>query len=196
MRKNIFFTFCFIWANIAFSQPHINTMNEFTKTDWTALNESAIKLIGTDWMLISAGSLETDFNMMTASWGGLGWLWEKPVAFIFVRPQRYTFQFTEREDYFTICFFEETYRDILLKMGSVSGRNFDKMHDSGLSPVSTENGSVGFSEAKIVIECKKVYSTVIQEEEFIDVDIVLSKYPKKDFHTMYIGEIINVWIKN
>ena len=188
----------FLLSMLAFSgiaQTNISDMKEFKKVSWEDLNDNAIRLIGNDWMLISAGSVDTDFNMMTASWGGLGWLWEKPVSFIFVRPQRHTFKFVEREEYYTITFYKEEYRLALKKMGSVSGRNFDKMHYEGLTAIKTENNSVAFKEAYIVIECKKSYSTVIQEDEFIDQDIVSEKYPNKDFHTMYVGEIVNVWMK-
>jgi len=177
------------------SQQTINEIDGFTKTDWKALNENPVKIIGHDWMLVTAGSLNDGFNMMTASWGGLGWLWEKPVAFIFVRPQRYTFEFTEKEDYFTLTFFESDYKKILGHMGSVSGRDFDKINNSGLTAVSTDNNSVAFKEARIVIECKKIFSTVLKEEDFDNRDIMQSMYPRRDFHTMYVGEIVNVWIK-
>jgi len=196
MKKQfVLIAFAILLSCSCISQTKTFTMENFTKTDWKALDENAIKLIGKDWMLVAAGNINDGFNMMTASWGGLGWLWEKPVAFIFVRPQRYTFQFTEKEDYFTLTFYEEQYRQILGKMGTVSGRDFDKMKDSGLTPVATENGSVGFAEARIIVECRKLYSTVIQEEDFHDKEVVESKYPQKDFHTMYVGEIVNVWIK-
>lgn len=167
----------------------------FRKVTWEELDENAIKLIGKDWMLISAGSMENGFNMMTASWGGLGWLWEKPVSFIFVRPQRFTFQFTEREDYYTVTFYDEKYRDVLRKMGTVSGRNFDKINNSGLTPVTTESGSVAFKEARIVLECKKLYASDILEDRFIDTVLAKRIYPQKDFHRMYVGEIMNVWVK-
>ncbi len=166
----------------------------FTNTGWQSLNDNVIKMIGTDWMLITAGNIG-NYNMMTASWGGLGWLWEKPVAFIFVRPQRYTHEFTEQEEYFTLTFFEETYRKILLNMGSVSGRDFNKMKDSGLSPLATTHGSVAFKEAKIIIECKKIYSANLQQEQFTDKELTQKIYPSGDFHTMYVGEIVNVWKK-
>lgn len=167
----------------------------FKKTTWEALNENAIKLIGQDWMLITAGNSDTSFNMMTASWGGMGWLWEKPVSYIFVRPQRYTYQFTEREPLYTVTFYEEKYRDILRKMGSVSGRNFDKMKNSGLTPFRTENGSVAFQEARIILECRKLYASEILEQSFVDTALAKKIYPNKDFHKMYVGEIVNVWIR-
>jgi flavin reductase (DIM6/NTAB) family NADH-FMN oxidoreductase RutF len=177
------------------SQNQINTMEAFEKTNWKALDENVIQMIGHEWMLVAAGNMDDGFNMMTASWGGMGWLWEKPVAFIFVRPQRYTFEFTERETFFTLTFYEAEYRNILAKMGSVSGRDFDKINNSGLTPVITENGSIGFGEARIVVECRKLYSTFLEEDEFHDSSVSDKMYPSKDFHKMYIGEIINVWIK-
>jgi flavin reductase (DIM6/NTAB) family NADH-FMN oxidoreductase RutF len=167
----------------------------FRKTTWEALDENAIRIIGKEWMLVGAGNKEKGFNMMTASWGGLGWLWEKPVSFIFVRPQRYTHEFTEREDYYTITFFEEQYKDVLRQMGTVSGRNFDKINNSGLTPFTTLNGSIGFREARIIVECRKLYADAIEEGAFADQALAERTYPNKDFHTMYVGEIVNVWVK-
>ncbi|MFH2142284.1 MAG: flavin reductase [Bacteroidota bacterium] len=170
-------------------------MKGYRQTTWEDLDENAIRLIGKDWMLISAGKMSTNFNMMTAAWGGLGWLWEKPVSFIFVRPQRYTFEFTEREAFYTVSFFEEKYREALNICGKKSGRNCDKVKESELSPVETPQGSIAFSQARIILECKKLYSTWINESDFIDKNVISLKYPEKDFHKMYIGEIVTVWIR-
>jgi flavin reductase (DIM6/NTAB) family NADH-FMN oxidoreductase RutF len=179
------------------SDKQLNTIeyHGFKKVSWEALNDNAIRIIGKEWMLVGAGNVEKGFNMMTASWGGLGWLWEKPVSFIFVRPQRYTFEFTEKEDYYTVTFYEETHRDMLRKMGTVSGRNFDKINQSGLTPFTTENGSIGFKEARLILECKKLYAGDILEGAFTDSLLAKKIYPSKDFHKMYIGEILNVWVK-
>lgn len=186
-------------ALITFSYTTIaqneSTMKGYKKTTWEALDENAVKLIGKDWMLISAGTIDTKFNMMTASWGGLGWLWEKPVSFIFVRPQRYTFEFTEKEAFYTVSFFEEKHRDALMVCGTKSGRDCDKVKESGLTPIPTPEGSVAFSEARIILECKKLYASWIKETDFVDKNVISSKYPEKDFHKMYVGEIITVWIK-
>ncbi|HOE04440.1 MAG TPA: flavin reductase [Bacteroidales bacterium] len=172
-----------------------NMTNTFEKTTWESLNDNAIRMIGKDWMLIGAGTKEQGFNMMTASWGGMGWLWEKPVSFIFVRPQRYTYQFTERENYYTVCFFSEEHREALKICGSKSGRDCDKVKESGLTPIFTPSGCVAFEEAVIILECKKLYAGNIEESNFVDTEVVKSKYPNKDFHKMYIGEIVNVWRK-
>lgn len=174
------------------AQPKISEMEEFEKVSWKELNDNAIRLIGKDWMLVSAGNMD-DYNMMTAAWGSLGWLWEKPVSLIYVRPQRHTHNYTEKEDYYTLTFYEEEYKDVLKKMGTVSGRDFDKMNYEKLTAVETENGSVAFKEAYLVLECKKLYSTVLEESEFIDKDLSAKVYPTKDFHTVYVGEIVNVW---
>ncbi|MFO7790075.1 MAG: flavin reductase family protein [Bacteroidota bacterium] len=177
------------------AQDQINDLDNFEKISWRDIDDNAIRLIGKDWMLVAAGSVETDYNMMTASWGSLGWLWQKPVSLIYVRPQRFTHNFTEREDFYTISFYEESQKDILKKMGTVSGRNFDKMDYEKLTPVATENGSVAFKEAYLIIECRKIYASVLDENDFVDKAIVEDMYPKKDYHTLYVGEITNVWKK-
>jgi flavin reductase (DIM6/NTAB) family NADH-FMN oxidoreductase RutF len=194
-KTNLFIFFVFFVFSSCISQTHINDMENFEKISWEQLDDNAIRMIGKDWMLISAGSTDNGFNMMTASWGGLGFLWQKPVSFIFVRPQRYTFEFTEKGEYYTMTFFEEEHRDILRHMGTVSGRDFDKINESGLTPVTTENGSTGFAEAKLIIECRKLYAGVINPDDFTDTDLDSTIYPSKDYHTMYIGEIVNVWRK-
>lgn len=177
------------------AQTNINDMKEFEKITWEELNDNAIRMIGHDWFLIGSGSIENGYNMMTASWGNIGWLWQKPVSIIYVRPQRYTHEYTEKEDFYTITFYKEEYKEILRLMGTVSGRDFDKINDSGLTAIETENGSVGFKEAYLILECKKLYCDVIKKENFYDPELSESIYPSKDFHTMYIGEIVNVWRK-
>ncbi|MDY0160048.1 MAG: hypothetical protein RBR64_01800, partial [Bacteroidales bacterium] len=99
--KNIIYLIAVLMLtwNCSDAQKQISDMENFEKISWQDLNDNAIRMIGKDWMLIAAGSVETDYNMMTAAWGGLGWLWEKPVSFIYVRPQRHTHNFTKREDY-------------------------------------------------------------------------------------------------
>jgi len=166
----------------------------FRKISYSEFNEEAIKLIGDEWMLVTAGTTG-NYNMMTANWGGLGWLWNKPVAFIFVRPQRHTFQFTERENYFTLTFFEEAQKDILRLMGSRSGRDFDKMNYEGLTAFETENGSIAFGEARLILECKKLFANRLSGDDFIDTELRERVYPQRDFHIMYIGEITGIWIK-
>ena len=157
------------------------------------LNENVFSAIGDDWMLITAGKPD-DFNTMTASWGTLGILWNMPVAICFVRPQRHTFGFTERSDYYTLSFLEEGHRDILQFCGTRSGRDTDKIAETGLLPRVTAKGGVYFEQCRLVLECKKLYSDRIKEDQFIIQNLISKNYPKKDFHKFYIGEIISCLI--
>jgi flavin reductase (DIM6/NTAB) family NADH-FMN oxidoreductase RutF len=150
------------------------------------LTDNPFKLIGSDWMLITAGTPES-FNTMTASWGGLGILWERKVATCFIRPTRYTFEFAERSPYFTLSFFEEQYRKSLTYFGTHSGRNTDKVKGAGLTPVK-EKAFIYYEEARLVLICRKLYYQDIVPERFLDPKIE-SMYPQKDYHRMYIGEI-------
>lgn len=163
------------------------------RIDINDVKQSATKLIGKDWMLITAGNSEK-CNTMTASWGGLGELWNKPVAFIFVRPTRYTYELIEQEKFFTLCFFEEKYRQVLQLCGTISGRKTNKISDSGLTPVTSENGSIYFQEAKLVLECKKLYYSDLNPDNFLD-EKIEKHYPHKDYHRAYVGEIVNAYMK-
>lgn len=163
-------------------------MSEFIAVTPEALTENTFELIGKDWMLITAGG-EGDYNTMTASWGGMGVLWNEPVSFIFIRPQRYTFEFTEKNGLFTLSFFDETYRSALRFCGSKSGRDFDKAAETGLTPVH-EDGLTYFAEAKLVLVCEKLYAQDLTAESFIDKSIIDKNYPNNDFHRMYVGKIV------
>ena len=148
--------------------------------------------IGTDWMLISAGSKDK-FNTMTASWGGLGILWNKNVSFAFVRPQRYTFEFLEKYDYYSLSFFDSSFKPVLKFCGENSGRNIDKIEQTGLTPI-LDGEAPYFSEAKKVMICKKLYSQFIDPKCFIDANIQ-SNYENKDYHKIYVGEIVSYKVK-
>lgn len=172
----------------------MNRNMSFKKIKATEISANAIQLIGYDWMLITAGTKE-HFNTMTAAWGGLGFLWKKPMAVIFIRPQRYTYEFTEKYESFSLCFFNEEYRDALQLCGTKSGRDMDKVKASGLTARQSQQGNIYFEEASLVIECRKVYFDDIKPGNFIDPDIQ-KNYPKFDYHRMYIGFITNCMIKN
>jgi len=158
------------------------------------IKDNSVTLFADDWAIITAGTPD-HFNMMTASWGCIGNLWNKPVAFCFIRPQRYTFEFTEREPIYTLTFFNETYRDKLQYLGTVSGRDEEKVKGSGLTPKILPSGNISFEEARLIIECKKIYNDFFDESNFIDTSIITNVYPTKDFHRIYIGEITEVWEK-
>lgn len=152
-----------------------------------------IKMLNDDWMLITAGDKDK-FNMMTASWGGLGMLYGKPVATCFINPTRYTYQLMETNDTYTFTFYTEAYREALRYCGTASGKDADKVKGSGLSPITTPEGSQAFSEAWLIIECRKLVSQSITPEA-ISNEEVKKQWMGKQLHKMYIGEIINVWIK-
>ena len=152
-----------------------------------------IKMVSNDWMLITAGGKEK-FNMMTASWGGIGVLYNKPVAICFINPARYTYQVIENSDTYTLTFYTEAYRDALKYCGSKSGRDEDKVKGSGLTPVETANGAMAFGEAWMIIECKKLVSQSISLDAINNKE-EQSKRASQPMHKMYIGEILNVWVK-
>jgi flavin reductase (DIM6/NTAB) family NADH-FMN oxidoreductase RutF len=168
-------------------------MKGYTSIAPAQLDESAFRLIGTDWMLVTAGTKES-FNTMTASWGGLGVLWNKNVSFIFIRPQRYTFEFVERADGYTLSFFDERHRSALQYCGAHSGREVNKVEKTGLTPVFTDSGSVGFEEARLILECGKLYWQDLDPAHFLDPDIE-KNYSKGDYHRMYIGEVLSCLVK-
>lgn len=169
-------------------------METFESLSPKEITDNIVRLIGFDWMLVTAGK-PGHYNMMTASWGGMGYLWNKPVVFVFVRPQRYTFEFMEERDTFTLSFFSETYREALNVCGTFSGREVDKTAKSGLTPMETEAGNITFEEARLVLECRKLYGEFLRPEAFTDAETAVKYYPGKDFHKVYVAEIVGVWKK-
>jgi flavin reductase (DIM6/NTAB) family NADH-FMN oxidoreductase RutF len=159
----------------------------FQTLDPESVQDNVFKLIGKDWMLITAGIRES-FNTMTASWGGMGVLWDKKVCFAFVRPTRYTFEFLEKSEFYTFSFLEEQYRDTLMYCGTKSGRDVNKVIETNLTPIFG-NGTVFFAEARLVMECRKIYVQDITPGNFLD-QTMNEYYPKKDYHRIYVGEII------
>ncbi len=157
------------------------------------IEENFIRLIGRDWMLVTAGK-PGDFNTMTASWGGVGELWNRPVAFVFIRPQRHTFRFTEREQWLTLSFFGEEFRPALQLCGTRSGRDCDKAAEAGLTPVATPQGNVTFAGASLVLECRKLYADDLRAASFADRTIIDKLYPGADFHRMYVVEIVTAFL--
>lgn len=157
-------------------------------------SENPFKLIGSDWMLITAKKGDKT-NMMTASWGGVGILWNKPVATIYVRPQRYTKEFIDNEEYFSLCVLPEEYRQILNYCGTKSGRDEDKISETKLTIDESEKAPI-FKESRLVLICKKLYAQDLTEQSFIDKSLVEKNYKAKDFHTMYIAEIEKILTNN
>lgn len=145
------------------------------------------------WLLLTAGDLASEqFNLMTVAWGSFGTMWSRPFAQVVVRPTRHTFAFTERFDTFTLCAFPELCRPVLKLMGTRSGRDLDKIHDSGLTPLpSLAVAAPGFAEAELVVECRKIYWDDIRPGNFLEPDLERN-YPDRDYHRIYFGEILAV----
>lgn len=159
------------------------------------LTENTFRMIGDDWMLITAMDPATGkYNTMTASWGGFGVLFHKPVAYIFIRPQRYTKEFVDKTDSVTLSFFGGEMRKALQICGSKSGRECDKIKEAGLSPF-IDGKIVGFREADKIFVCRKLYAGDLLKEGFFSDKIPESVYAQGDYHTMYILEIEKVLTK-
>lgn len=156
------------------------------------IGKNPVELIADGWGLVTAGSSEK-FNTMTVSWGAVGEIWGKDAAFVFIRPQRYTFEFIEKEEIFTLSFYGNEHKDALRICGSKSGRDVDKAEVCGLTPVYVDGG-VTFEQAEYTIVCRKMASQFFDPAGFVD-STIENNYANKDYHKMYIGEIIKVYKK-
>ena len=146
--------------------------------------------IGKEWALVTAGNKQK-CNTMTVSWGGLGVIWGKDVVYIFVRDSRYTKEFIDNGDFFSLAFFDKAYKDALAYCGTASGRDDDKWAKANLTPAFRH--SIPYpDEANLVILCKKMASVPMPKETFNDSEIMEKWYKDNDMHTMYVGEIIEV----
>lgn len=172
----------------------------FERIDPKDIKENPIKLFGDDWAIVAAGK-EDNFNELTVSWGALGDAWwdNMPIAIIFVSATRYTQQYLESNDTFSINIFPVEYRKALAYIGSHSGRNEDKVKATGLKVEFTENITPVFPEARLILECRKIYSHNLDKSRFSE--SLIGNYAQKKIqgvvpHTVYFGEILNCWKKN
>lgn len=156
------------------------------------IKENIISLFDDNWSLITAGD-EKGYNTMTASWGGIGELWNKDVCFIFIRPQRYTYEFVEKNDLFTVSFYGKEYKKALSFCGTKSGRDYDKAKETGLTPLFID-GTVSFEEAKLTLVCRKIAFQNMKPDGFVDKTID-NNYKDGDYHRIYVGEIIACYEK-
>ncbi len=156
-------------------------MNDFMK--------KAFRVYDKEWALVTAGTAD-NYNTMTISWGGLGTIWNKPVATVYVKPIRYTHRFLDENEYFTVSFFDEKYRQDLSVLGTLSGRDGDKVAKTALTPV-TAGQSMTFEQATLTLLCKKIYRqdliTDTMPQEAID-----KYYIDEAPHTMFIGEVVDI----
>lgn len=164
----------------------------FEKSNMRALSESPVKMIADDWALVTAGTKDA-FNTMTVSWGGVGEIWGKDAAFIFIRPQRHTLSFLDANGRFTLCFFGGEYKKELTFCGRNSGKDVDKVAETGLTPVF-DGDTTYFGEATVVLKCRKMSKFTLEPEGFIDPDLP-SNYTAGDYHKMFIAEIEEVLVK-
>ncbi len=141
------------------------------------------------WALLTAGT-EAAFNTMTISWGGLGTIWNKPVATVYVRESRYTHKFMDENEYFTVSFYSDKFKKELGVLGSKSGRDMDKMGASGLTPVKAGE-SVSFKEAEVTLVCRKLFRQRLLSEN-MPKEVVKTMYADNDLHDMYIGEVVDI----
>ncbi len=168
-------------------------VTKFKEIEVQQIKDNGFKLIGKDWMLITAGA-KNSFNTMTASWGGFGVIWRRNICWCVIRPVRYTYKFTEKNVLFTLSFFGEKYRKVLNYCGGHSGNKVDKIKATGLTPVTDIKDAIYFKEARLVMVCKKIYFQDITPKNFVDKSID-KNYPNKDYHRMYFGEVVKCLYK-
>ena len=170
-------------------------MQEFRQITPSELTRSPFDLIGKDWLLITApdSTKESGANAMTASWGGLGVLWNKSVATVYVRPQRYSYKLCEEAERISLCVLPSSYRSALTYCGRNSGRDHDKLLDCGLD-CTVIDGVPVIEQSSLVMICKKAYVDDLKEEAFVDRSH-LSHYDK-DYHRFYILEIEKILVKD
>jgi len=157
------------------------------------LTISAFDLWDTNWLLLTSGDFSIgSFNAMTVAWGSIGNMWNLPIAMVVVRPTRYTYGFINTYPTFTLCGFQKEYRKALNLLGTKSGRDGDKISESGLTPTASEKVDAPiFQEADLSIECRKIYFHDFNPEQFLD-ERIDKHYALKDYHRMIFGEILMV----
>jgi len=150
-------------------------------------------LWGSQHLLLTSGDFaQGHFNAMTVGWGSFGVMWGMPFVQVVVRPVRYTYEFMERYDTFTVCAFPEEYSQALELLGSKSGRDGDKIAETGLVPIaSTRVAAPSYAEAELALECHKIYWDDMENAHFLDTRME-EKYPRQDYHRIYYGEILAV----
>lgn len=156
------------------------------------IEHNAYDMFQKNWALVSSGD-EQDFNTMTVSWGMLGHLWFNDIANVYVRPSRYTYEYMEKNDYFTISFFFDKNREDLSYLGKVSGRDEDKVSKTSLTPIFID-GTVAFEQAEYVFVCKKAHSVEFTREQFTD-KAVCDTYTDDNLHVQYSGVVKKVYKK-
>lgn len=150
-------------------------------------------LLDKQWLVLTSGDFHAGkYNSMIVGWGGFGTMWNKPFALIPVRPQRYTFEFMEQFDSFTLSALPEKYRTALDLLGTKSGRDMNKLNSTGLNPIPSSMVSApGLDEADLIIECRKSYWQDLDPTHFL-ISSIAKQYPRHDYHRIYFGEILSI----
>lgn len=169
-------------------------MSEFRQMIPDDFKGNPFTMIGSDCMLVCAGKKDGSVNAMTAAWGGLGVMWGTNVAYVVIRPQRFTKEFVDEADGLSLSFFAKGNEKMMGYMGSVSGRDEDKIKKMGLT-VLKDNETPYFEQAQTVLICKKLYAQNMKAECFTDHEPDKKWYPAKDYHTLYIAEIQKILVK-
>ena len=158
------------------------------------LQINPITMFSQRWPLLTAGNKESGFNTMTIAWGHIGSIWDGlglPTVSVYVRPQRHTFGFMNQNEMFTVSVLPTAFKEQLTYLGRTSGRDEDKVSKAGLTPAFAHNTTY-FSEAEMVFICRKLYQSPLIHESFVDMAVCDRTYPQKDYHTQYIGEIVEI----
>ncbi|MDR2450112.1 MAG: flavin reductase [Prevotellaceae bacterium] len=163
-----------------------------------AMTGNVFKLVGQDFTVITAGT-ELNYNSMTASWGGWGVLFNEPTTWCILRANRYTLEFIRKENLYTMCYFDDQYKDQVMLFGSASGRNSDKMKNHTLTAVETPEGSIAYKEAKLIIECELTEITTVSPDDFYSADartfITEAHAEAHDYHKLVFGKIAKAWVR-
>ena len=192
MKRTLLCTFAVLLLAACGTKTHQTmTVKEIQPTE---IKENPIELFDQKWALVTAGE-PGNVNTMTISWGSLGELWGKPVVTVYVSSSRFTHEFMERNGHFTVAFFPPECREALMYLGSHSGRDSDKITESGLTLEFLESGLPSFEEADMVIEARKLYGAPFTEEGFGDVPAQLYASGRMGVHSVYVGEIEHVWVR-
>jgi len=166
----------------------------FKKIAKKELQLNPVDLFAADWPLLTAGNEEKGYNTMTIAWGHIGAIWNKPTMVVYVRPQRYTKGFMDDNECFTVSILPTEYKEALTYLGKTSGRDEDKVSKVGITPIYAQDTTY-FEEAKMVFICRKLYRDTLKEDHFLDQAVSNAVYPEKDFHDVYVGEIVDILVK-
>ena len=148
-------------------------------------------LLDQEWALLVGGREKP--NPMTVSWGGLGTLWNRPVVTVYVRPTRFTFTLLEKHPEFTLNVLPASMKGALDLCGTRSGRDLDKWQAAGIAPEASEKvGVPRVKGAELSLECQMIATFKIDPSRFLDPSIE-ELYPKKDYHTAFVGEVLAAW---